>query len=97
MAGFRHLGEGIDLLLVSAGLVTSPPLLLFAAAARRLRLATIGFLQYLTPTMHFLIAVKLYREPFTAASLASFAFIWLGLLLYSLDTLQLIRRPATRH
>jgi chloramphenicol-sensitive protein RarD len=95
MGSFRHGGGGVDLLLVCAGLVTSLPLLLFAAAARRLRLATIGFLQYLTPTLHFLIAVKLYREPFSAASLASFAFIWLGLLLYSVDTLKMVRRPAT--
>ena len=75
-------------LLVSAGLLTSIPLLLFAAAARRLRMATIGFLQYITPTMHFLIAVVIYREPFKLSSLVSFGFIWLGLMLYSLDALQ---------
>jgi chloramphenicol-sensitive protein RarD len=89
--GFGHGGGGIDALLVCAGVVTALPLLLFAAAARILRLATIGFLQYLTPTMHFLIAVVLYREPFTAANLASFAFIWLGLLLYSLNALKMAR------
>lgn len=97
VAGFRHSSGNIDLLLICAGLVTSLPLLLFAAAARRLRLATIGFLQYLTPTMHFLIAVKLYREPFSAASMASFALIWLGLLLYSLDALHRVRLPAHEH
>ena len=84
-------GGGIDALLVCAGVVTSLPLLLFAAAARLLRLATIGFLQYLTPTLHFLIAVVLYREPFTAANLASFGFIWLGLVLYSLNALRMVR------
>lgn len=91
VAGFMHSGGEVDTLLICAGLVTSLPLLLFAAAARRLRLATIGFLQYITPTMHFLVAVVLYREPFTVASLASFAFIWLGLLLYSLDALKTVR------
>jgi len=89
---FLYTGVQIDLLLISAGLVTSIPLLLFAAAARRLRMATIGFLQYITPSLHFLIAVVLYREPFTAAALASFGFIWLGLAVYSLDAWLGIRR-----
>ena len=74
-----------DLLLMSAGVATSVPLLLFAAAARRLRLATIGFLQYITPTMHFLLAVMVYGEPFTPAHLASFLCIWAGLVCYSWD------------
>ena len=93
---FGHAGGGADTLLICAGVVTSLPLLLFAAAARLLRLATIGFLQYLTPTLHFLIAVALYREPFTAANLASFVFIWLGLLLYSLNALRMVRATGYR-
>jgi chloramphenicol-sensitive protein RarD len=72
-------------LLVLAGVATAVPLLLFASAARRLRLATIGFLQYTTPTMHFLLAVLLYKEPFTRAHLTSFLFIWSGLCCYSYD------------
>lgn len=72
-------------LLVLAGVATTVPLLLFASAARRLRLATIGFLQYITPTMHFLLAVLLYQEPFTQAHLASFLCIWSGLCCYSYD------------
>jgi len=78
-------GIKIDLLLMSAGVATSVPLLLFAAAARRLRLATIGFLQYITPTMHFLLAVIVYNEPFSPAHLASFLCIWAGLVCYSWD------------
>ena len=78
-------GTGVDLLLMSAGVVTAVPLLLFAAAARRLRLATIGFLQYITPTMHFLLAVLVYGEPFSPAHLASFLCIWAGLICYSWD------------
>jgi len=89
---FLYTGLQIDLLLICAGVVTSIPLLLFAAAARRLAMATIGFLQYITPSLHFLIAVVLYREPFTAAALASFGFIWLGLLIYSLDAWLGVRR-----
>ena len=91
VGSFGHSGRAIDALLICAGVVTSLPLLLFAAAARRLRLATIGFLQYLTPTLHFLIAVALYHEPFTAANLLSFGFIWLGLGLYSLHALKAVR------
>ena len=72
-----------DLLLMAVGVVTAVPLLLFASAARRLRLATIGFLQYLTPTLHFLLAVVVYGEPFTARHLVSFLFIWAGLACYS--------------
>jgi chloramphenicol-sensitive protein RarD len=75
----------INLLLMSAGVATAVPLLLFAAAARRLRLATIGFLQYITPTMHFLLAVVVYNEPFTFAHLTSFLCIWAGLACYSWD------------
>ena len=75
----------LNLLLLSAGVVTAVPLLLFAAAARRLRLATIGFLQYITPTLHFLLAVMVYGEPFSSAHLTSFMFIWAGLLCYSWD------------
>lgn len=82
---FVTAGTQISLLLASAGVVTAVPLLLFAAAARRLRLATIGFLQYITPTLHFLLAVLLYDEPFSATHLASFLLIWGGLVAYSLD------------
>jgi chloramphenicol-sensitive protein RarD len=72
-------------LLIFAGVATATPLLLFASAARRLRLATIGFLQYLTPTLQFLLAVLLFREPFNMAQLTSFLFIWIGLGCYSYD------------
>lgn len=73
------------LLLPLAGVLTAVPLVLFAAAARRLRLTTIGFLQYLTPTLHFLQAVFLYREPFSATHLMSFSCIWCGLIFYSIE------------
>ena len=75
----------VTILVMLAGVVTAVPLLLFASAARRLRLATIGFLQYITPTLHFLLAVLLYKEPFTRAHLLSFLFIWCGLVCYSYD------------
>jgi len=81
----------LDLLIPMAGIVTAIPLLLFAAAAKKLRLATIGFLQYITPTMHFLLAVTVYGETFTHADLVSFLLIWTGLALYSLHAYRSVR------
>ncbi len=76
----------LDLLLPLSGVVTAVPLLLFVAAARRLQLATVGFLQYITPSLHFILAVGLYNETFTRGHLISFIFIWAGLGVYSCNT-----------
>lgn len=76
---------GDNLLLPLAGVITAIPLLWFSAATRRLNLATIGFMQYITPTIHFLLAVVAFGESFTRIHLAGFACIWAGLLLYSCD------------
>ncbi len=82
---FPSATPGDNILLPLAGVITAIPLLWFSAAARLLRLATIGFMQYITPTIHFLLAVLAFGEPFTRAHLAGFACIWAGLLLYSYD------------
>jgi chloramphenicol-sensitive protein RarD len=74
-----------DILLPMSGVITAIPLLWFSTAARRLRLATIGFMQYITPTIHFLLAVFAFGEPFSRIELASFACIWSGLALYLWD------------
>ncbi len=76
---------GDNILLPLAGVITAIPLLWFSAAARRLSLASIGFMQYITPTIHFLLAVLVFAEPFSRTHLAGFACIWAGLLLYSYD------------
>lgn len=81
----------LDVLLALAGPVTALPLILFVAGARLIRLATVGLLQYVAPTGHLLLAVLVYAEPFTAATLAGFALIWAGLALYSID---ILRRSA---
>ncbi|MFO1371197.1 MAG: EamA family transporter RarD [Candidatus Competibacteraceae bacterium] len=86
-----------DLLLLSAGLVTVVPLLMFLEAGRRLRLSTVGLIQYLTPTLQFLLAVVVYHEPFTSSHLLTFGCIWLALALYSADVYSRHRqriRPA---
>lgn len=84
----------LDLLLMSAGILTASPLILFAAAARRLTLSTLGQLQYTVPTGHFLLAVFAFGEPFTRAHAVTFALIWAALLIYALDTYRGERRRA---
>lgn len=73
-------------LLMLSGLLTASPLVLFAIAAKRLRLSTVGFFQYIAPTGHFLLAVFLFNEPFTSARQVTFALIWLALAIYTLDS-----------
>jgi chloramphenicol-sensitive protein RarD len=81
----------LDLLIPMSGVVTAVPLLMFAAAAKKLRLATIGFLQYITPTIQFILAVTAYGEIFTRTHLVSFSLIWSGLALYSLHAYRSMR------
>jgi chloramphenicol-sensitive protein RarD len=83
-------------LLVLAGIVTTVPLLAFAAAARRLPLATIGFLQYLAPTGQFLLAVLAYGEEFTRDHAVSFGCIWTALAIFSLGSLRRYRSRNVR-
>ena len=79
-------------LLLLAGPVTLTPLLLFNIAARRLNLSTLGFLQYLGPTLMFFLAVLLYNEPFDKAKLVTFIFVWTALGFYSADALMQRRK-----
>nr|WP_312230319.1 EamA family transporter RarD [Pseudomonas sp.] len=81
--------------LMAAGPVTLIPLVFFNAAARHLPFATLGFLQYIAPTLVLLLAVLVYGEHFDPAKLISFLLIWAGLAVYSVDTwLTLRKRPA---
>lgn len=77
--------------LVSTGVVTAVPLLLFAKGARGLRLTSLGLLQYLAPTCQFLLGWLVYNEPLSRERAASFALIWLGLLIYSGDAVLKVR------
>ena len=79
-------------LLVGVGVVTAVPLVWFGAGMRSLRLSTMGLIQYVTPTSQFLLAVALYREPFTAAHAVAFGCIWTSLAMYTYDAV--VRRPA---
>jgi chloramphenicol-sensitive protein RarD len=88
---------GTSVLLALGGPITAVPLALFAQGARALPLSTIGFLQYLSPSIQFLLAVLVFREPFAAAHAATFAFIWAALAILTGDLRRRLRheRAAT--
>ena len=98
VSGHAIFGSGsptILLLIAGAGLVTATPLLLFTAAARQLPYSTLGMLQFLAPTMQFLLAVLIYGEPFTSAHAIAFAAIWGALGLYILALVRHARATVT--
>lgn len=84
---FAHRSLRIDLLLLAAGPLTALPLLWFAAAVRRLRLATVGLLQYISPSIQFVLAVFVFGEAFGAERLIAFVFIWCAIAIYSASNL----------
>ena len=88
--GTGHFGTAwiTDFLLFGAGVVTSLPLLWFINAGKRLRYSTIGFFQYLTPSIQLAIGVYLYNETFTTTHAVTFGLIWTGLIIYSINTIQ---------
>ena len=86
---------GLDIMLVLAGVVTATPLILYGGALNRLRLSTMGIMQYIVPTGHFLWAVLAFGERFTTAHMVSFALIWAALVLYTSGTIASLR-PATQ-
>lgn len=95
MTGQSHFGGAATAdtwLLLGCGLVTAVPLLFYANGAKLLRLSTIGILQYIAPTMIFLIAVFVFDEPFGQARMIAFPMIWLALVLYSVSMVRGMRR-----
>lgn len=87
VGAFGHSGTAINLTLAGAGIVTSIPLILFAAGARRITLTTLGLLQYIMPTLQFLIGVFIYHEEFGPSRVVGFGLIWLALILYTSEGL----------
>ena len=84
----QWMGSGAwdPVLLMLAGPITAVPLILFALAAKRLKLSTIGMMQYIAPTLQFLIAVLVFREPFGEVKAVAFAFIWTALIVFTADS-----------
>jgi chloramphenicol-sensitive protein RarD len=89
---FGRLGWEQDLGLLAAGVVTTVPLVAFAAAALRLPLSVLGFFQYLSPSMVLVLAVFVYDEPVRPSQFVTFGCIWAGLALFTLSELQHWRR-----
>ena len=81
----------LNLILIGAGIVTTAPLLCFTAAARRIMYSTLGFFQYIGPSIMFVLAVFLYAEPLSDERLITFAFVWLALAIFSIDSLYAYR------
>lgn len=92
--GFGDFGLEVDALLVLGGAVTAIPLLLFTAAARRLPYSTLGFLQYIAPSLQFLLAVLAFEEPLTAAHVVCFGAIWTALAMFSFEGVRAARARA---
>ena len=84
----------VSLLLLGGGVVTVVPLVVFSGGARRLRLSTLAILQYISPTGQLLLAVLAFGEPFGTDQLIAFAFIWLAVTVYSVDSIRHVRRIA---
>lgn len=94
ITGVGHFGQdgwNITLLLLFSGIVTAVPLVLFSYGARLLPLTTMGLLQYIAPTIQFLIGVFIFGELFTGARVVGFSIIWLALILYSAEGLYVAR------
>lgn len=85
-------GWWMSVLLIASGIVTGLPLILFMLGAQRLTLSTIGLMQYLAPTIQLVLAVAIFGEPFSSATMVTFAFIWVGLVIYSWDAFGTYRR-----
>ena len=86
----------VHLLLLGSGVVTAAPLIWFANGVRRIPLSTVGFTQYLAPSLMLVLGVLLFNEPFTRTHLISFSFIWGGLVLFSLSHAAMLRRIEPR-
>ncbi len=94
LGSFGHLSPGTSVLLGVGGAVTALPLVLFAYGARRIPLATVGFLQYIAPTLQLLLGVFVFHESFTQTHLIGFGCIWAALIIYMLESLLRSRRAA---
>jgi chloramphenicol-sensitive protein RarD len=88
---FLHSGPLLNMMMLGAGLITIIPLLLFASAAQRIPLTMIGVLQYINPSIQFLLGTLIYKEPFDHHRLIGFGIVWVALILFALEGL--LARP----
>ena len=90
---FLHTGTLVDLFLIGAGIVTTIPLLMFASAAKQIPLTLVGLLQYIAPTLQFLIGVFVYKESFDFSHFIGFAIVWVALIIFALESYFAERAP----
>lgn len=93
-AAFLHTGLTSDLLMIGSGIITTIPLLMFASAARSIPLWGIGLLQYIAPTLQFLIGVFVYKEPFSHNQLIGFGIVWVALVIFLVENYLANRTPV---
>ena len=91
---FLHDGPLIDAFLIGSGLVTTIPLLMFASAAKQIPLTIVGLLQYIAPTIQFLIGVLIYKEPFDHAHFIGFSIVWVALIIFAVESYMANRAPG---
>ncbi len=91
---FLHTGSASDLLMIGAGVVTTIPLLMFASAARSIPLWVVGLLQYIAPTIQFMLGVFVYKEPFSHNQLIGFGIVWFALAIFLIENYLASRAPA---
>ena len=89
-------GVSNDVLLMLAGVVSAVPLIAFAYGVRRIPLSVVGLLQYIGPTLQFLVGVWILREPFAASQLVGFCFIWAGLVVFAIAGLRAATKARSR-
>ncbi len=94
VGAFGHVGATANLLMLGAGAVTAIPLLFFGVAARRVPLSAVGILQYVAPTLQFLLGVLAYHEPFSRTHLTGYSLVWLALIVFWAEGWIQSRRPA---
>ncbi len=94
-AAFVNDGSLITILLIGAGAITAVPLIMFAAGVRLIPLTTLGILQFISPTIQFLLGVLVYNEPFNGQRLLGFSLVWLALIVFTVENI-LTRRRAIR-
>jgi len=83
---FLHEDGRIDLFLIGSGVATTIPLLMFASAAKQIPLSIVGMLQYIAPTLQFLIGVLVYKEPFDFAHFIGFSIVWVALIIFAVES-----------
>jgi len=93
-AAFLHESTATTMLLIGAGAVTTIPLLMFASAAKQIPLTVVGLLQYIAPTIQFLIGIFLYKEPFDQSHLIGFGIVWIALIIFWVENFIAHRMPV---